>query len=240
MENDNMIELTDLVKNYGKNKALDGVSLNVSKGEAFALLGPNGAGKTTIIRILLDFTRPDSGTSKVNGLPSGDSQSRKGLGYLAENIRLPQHLNAITYLKRTASIRDDVEAQSRIMPLIEKVGLKGKEFVRIGGYSKGMMQRLGLAAALLCNPQLLILDEPSTGLDPIGHREFRIILEDLKNRGVTILLNSHILSEVERLCDSAAIMNRGKILAKGKLSEIVGEGETLEDAFVRYITADNS
>ncbi|MFP4012647.1 MAG: ABC transporter ATP-binding protein [Chitinispirillaceae bacterium] len=235
-----MIQTSELVKNYGKNMALDGVSFEVAKGEAFALLGPNGAGKTTIIKVLLDFSRADHGTARINGLPSTKSESRKKVGYLAENIRLPQHLNAVDFLKRTAALRDENEAADRILPLLEKVGLKGKETFRTLGYSKGMKQRLGLAAALLCDPQVLILDEPSTGLDPIGIREFRLILEDLKNRGVTILLNSHVLSEVERLCDSAAIMNRGKILVKGRLSELVKDGETLEDVFVRYVSADQS
>lgn len=233
-----MIELKELVKNYGNNRALDGVSLEVAKGEAFALLGPNGAGKTTIIKILLDFTRADHGTAILNEMPSTKKEARNAVGYLAENLRVPPHLNAIDFLKRTAALRGQKNTAA-IMPLLERVGLKGKETLRTRGYSKGMKQRLGLAAALLCSPRVLILDEPSTGLDPIGVREFRLILEDLKNRGVTILLNSHILSEVERLCDSAAIMNRGKILVKGKLPELVKEGETLEDVFVRYVSADH-
>ncbi|MDR0307679.1 MAG: ABC transporter ATP-binding protein [Chitinispirillales bacterium] len=236
-----MIELVKVIKRYGRSYALDSVSLKVSPGEAFALLGPNGAGKTSIIRILLGFTKADAGVAKVNSISVKSKHSRVGVGYLPEVVRFPGHLDAPAFLRRTAALKckgTDINAQ--IMPLLEKTGLGGKEKQKIGSYSKGMMQRLGLASALLCGTRLLILDEPTAGLDPIRTRELRLILQELKDRGITILVNSHMLSEVERLCDSAAILNRGKVLAAGRLTEIIGKDESLEDAFIKYVNSDRS
>ena len=231
-----MIQLTSVIKKYGHLSALDEVSMTIEKGEYFALLGPNGAGKTTIIRILLDFTRPTSGTATIREIPCSSPLARAGVGYLPEDFKVPRFLNAIDYLKRQASLYGlDGNASVKIDKCIEVVGLKGREREKMGSFSKGMFQRIGLAAALLCSPSLLILDEPTNGLDPIAIREFRLILENLKLEHVTILLNSHILSEVEKICDSAAIINKGKLVVKGKISELVKEGETLEDVFVRNV-----
>jgi len=234
-----MIELVEVIKSYGRSRALDGVSFKVSAGEAYALLGPNGAGKTSIIRVLLGFTKADKGSVKINNISVQSKLSRMGVGYLPEIIHFPAHLNARSFLRRTAALKcKDKNVNAQIPVLLEKVGLTGKERQKIGSYSKGMMQRLGLAAALMCGTRLLVLDEPATGLDPIRTRELRLLLQELKEKGVTILLNSHQLSEVERLCDGAAILNRGKILASGKLSDIIGTNETLEDAFIRYVNND--
>jgi len=234
-----MIEFAEVIKNYGRCRALDGVSFKVSAGETFALLGPNGAGKTSIIRVLLGFTKADKGSAKINGISVRSKYARAGVGFLPEIVQFRSRLSALSFLRRMASLKcKERGVHAQIPALIEKVGLTGKEKQRIGSYSKGMMQRLGLAAALMCTKNLLILDEPTTGLDPIRTRELRLILQELKNRGVTILLNSHQLSEVEQLCDSAAIMNKGKILAAGRLTDIIGIGETLEDAFIRYVNGD--
>ena len=234
-----MIELVGVVKSYGRSLALDGVSFKVTHGETFALLGPNGAGKTSIIRVLLGFTKADKGSAKINGVSVRSKLSRAGVGYLPETVRFPPRLDAISFLRRTVSLKcKDKSAIAQIPVLLEKVGLTGKERQKIASYSKGMTQRLGLAAALICGSRLLILDEPTTGLDPIRTRELRLLLQELKEKGVTILLNSHQLSEAERLCDGAAIMNRGKILAAGRLSDIIGVNETLEDAFIRYVSGD--
>jgi ABC-2 type transport system ATP-binding protein len=232
-----MVQLDAVVKRYHEITALDNVTLNINQGEYFALLGPNGAGKTTIIRILLDFTRSTSGSARIGGIPSTSFSARNSIGYLPENIKVPSFLTGKKFLERQARLynlngRDAGLAVGRVL---EIVGMQDRQKSQCASYSKGMLQRIGLAAALLNSPKLLILDEPTNGLDPLGIREFRIILENLKAQGTTLLLNSHILSEVEQLCNSAAIMNKGRILVKDSISELVKEGESLEDVFVKYV-----
>jgi ABC-2 type transport system ATP-binding protein len=232
-----MIELHEVTKRYGSLTAVDRISFSVAKGEYFSLLGPNGAGKTTIVKMLLDFTRPTSGTLSVNGISSKDPACRTAVGYLAENPRIPPNLTGWQYLHRCAELlgmrRSEATEQSG--KIVELIGMKGREHTKAGTYSKGMIQRFGLGAALTGNPKLLILDEPTSGLDPIGIREIRQLLESLKHQGMTILLNSHLLSEVEKICDTAAIINSGKLLLKDSISSIIKEGETLEDVFVRLV-----
>ncbi len=232
-----MIELNAVTKQYGSLAAVDSVSFSVKTGEYFALLGPNGAGKTTIVKMLLDFTQPTAGSLSINGLPCTDVACRNAVGYLAENHHIPPHLTGWQYLQRCAELLDinqnDVPVQCR--RIVEKIGMQGREHTKANTYSKGMIQRFGLGAALIGQPQLLILDEPTSGLDPIGIREIRQLLEALKNQGMTIFLNSHLLSEVEKICDNAAIINRGRLLVKDKISALVKDGETLEDVFVRLV-----
>jgi ABC-2 type transport system ATP-binding protein len=232
-----MIELHEVTKRYGSLTAVDRISFSVAKGEYFSLLGPNGAGKTTIVKMLLDFTRPTSGTLSVNGISSKDPACRTAVGYLAENPRIPPNLTGWQYLHRCAELlgmrRSEATEQSG--KIVELIGMKGREHTKAGTYSRGMIQRFGLGAALTGNPKLLILDEPTSGLDPIGIREIRQLLESLKHQGMTILLNSHLLSEVEKICDTAAIINSGKLLLKDSISSIIKDGETLEDVFVRLV-----
>lgn len=232
-----MIRLNNVKKIYGSLAAVDDVSFSVDAGESFALLGPNGAGKTTLVRLLLDFTSPTSGTLFINGLSSKNAESRASVGYLAEDNRIPPHLTGWQYLMRCAELlnmnRSEAEKQCRL--IVEKIGMRGREHTQARTYSKGMTQRFGLGAALVGNPKLLILDEPTAGLDPIGIREIRDLLESLKGEGVTIFLNSHWLSEVEKICDHAAIIHRGRLLVKDTISSLVREGDTLEDVFVRYV-----
>ena len=232
-----MIELHEITKRYGSLTAVDRISFSVAKGEYFSLLGPNGAGKTTIVKMLLDFTRPTSGTLSVNGISSKDPACRTAVGYLAENPRIPPNLTGWQYLHRCAELlgmrRSEATEQSG--KVVELIGMKGREHTKASTYSRGMIQRFGLGAALTGNPKLLILDEPTSGLDPIGIREIRQLLESLKNQGMTILLNSHLLSEVEKICDTAAIINSGKLLLKDSISSIIKDGETLEDVFVRLV-----
>ncbi len=232
-----MIELQNVTKRYEFLTAVDDVSFSVKPGECFALLGPNGAGKTTIVKMLLDFTRPTSGRLTINSIPSTQAECRGSLGYLAENHRIPSALTGWQYLFRCAELLDmnRSDAQDQCRRIVELIGMQGRESTKAGTYSKGMMQRFGLGAALLGEPQLLILDEPTSGLDPIGIRELRLLLESLKGQGMTILLNSHLLSEVEKLCDTAAIINRGQLLVKDAIPAIVKDGETLEDVFVRLV-----
>jgi len=237
-----MITFSSVTKRYGQILAVDGVSLIISKGEFFALLGPNGAGKTTLVKMLMDFCRPTSGTITIDGRPSTDARARAGVGFLAENHTIPGHLSGLEYLKRQAELLDipSARAGGQIGALLAEIGMAGKEKQKARTYSKGMVQRIGLAAAMLGSPKLLVLDEPVSGLDPIGIREVRLTLENLRQRGVTIILNSHLLSEVEKTCTTAAIINKGKIIIKDSIAHIVKDGETLEDVFVRLVKAEPS
>ena len=232
-----MIELKNVTKCYESLTAVDDVSFSVKTGEYFALLGPNGAGKTTIVKMLLDFTRPTSGSLSLCGIPSTLAECRQSIGYLAENHHISPSLSGWHYLLRCAELlninRSDATDQCRC--IVELIGMQGRENSKVGTYSKGMVQRFGIGAALLGDPNLLILDEPTSGLDPIGIREIRLLLESLKGQGMTIFLNSHLLSEVEKICDSVAIINRGKLLVKDTISSIVKDGETLEDVFVGLV-----
>jgi ABC-2 type transport system ATP-binding protein len=232
-----MITLTSVTKRYGSLIAVDDVSFTIEKGEFFALLGPNGAGKTTTVKMLLDFVRPDSGAITIDGVASANPLARKGVGFCSENHRIPPHLTGLAYLRRIAELRGMMkgEAEGAIEIIIATVGMTGKETMQARTYSKGMAQRIALAGALIGNPKLLILDEPVSGLDPIGIREVRQILDNLRGKGVTLILNSHLLSEVEKTCDSAAIMHKGKILVKDRLETITAGSETLEDVFVRLV-----
>jgi ABC-2 type transport system ATP-binding protein len=232
-----MIELNAATKRYGSLAAVDNVSFCVKAGEYFALLGPNGAGKTTIVKMLLDFTKPTSGNLSINGLPSTHAASRTAVGYLAENYHIPPHISGWQYLRRCAELLDisRSDAIDQCRRIIELIGMQGREHTKVKTYSKGMVQRFGLGAVLIGNPKLLILDEPTAGLDPIGIREIRRLLESLKGQGMTIFLNSHLLSEVEKICDNAAIINRGRLLVKDTISALVKDGDALEDVFMRFV-----
>lgn len=232
-----MIELITATKQYDSLKAVDNVSFSVKTGEYFALLGPNGAGKTTLVKMLLDFTRPTSGSLSLNGLPSTQAACRTSVGYLSENFHIPPYLSGLQYLQRCAELLDisRPDAMDQCKRIIELIGMQGREHSKVNTYSKGMIQRFGLGAALIGNPKLLILDEPTAGLDPIGIREIRQLLESLKHKGMTIFLNSHLLSEVEKICDTVGIINCGKLLVKDAISAIVKDGDTLEDVFVRLV-----
>jgi ABC-2 type transport system ATP-binding protein len=236
-----MITFSAVTKRYAQTTAVDIVSLTVGAGDFLALLGPNGAGKSTLVKMLLDFVKPTSGTVTIDGAPSTSPASRTGVGYLPESLRIPPHLSGREFLLRHASLCGlaGPSAASEVDRVIDVVGMRGKERGRAGTYSKGMAQRIGLGAALLATPRLLILDEPINGLDPIGIREVRVILESLRQKGVTIILNSHLLSEVEKTCTTAAIMNRGAIVAQGSIGDLVRDGETLEDVFVRVVRSDS-
>ena len=232
-----MIELNDVTKRYGSLVAVDHVSFSVKAGEYFALLGPNGAGKTTIVKMLLDFTQPSSGILSLNAVSSIQAASRAAVGYLAENHHIPPYLSGWQYLQRCAELLNvnRADATDQCKRIVEQIGMQGREHTKANTYSKGMVQRFGIGAALVGNPKVLILDEPTSGLDPIGIRETRKLLESLKSHGMTIFLNSHLLSEVEKICDNAAIINSGKLLVKDTISALVKDGDTLEDVFVRLV-----
>lgn len=234
-----MISYEHVTKRFGGTTAVEDVTFRIDEGECVAFLGPNGAGKTTLVRLLLDFTRPTAGAITVRGIASTDIVARAGIGYLPEIVRLPPRLSVRRYLMRCASIVGVPAGRAADVchAALDQAGMSGKEDVLLGACSKGMAQRVALAAALLGEPRMVILDEPTAGLDPIGMREVRLILEALKKDGVTILLNSHLLSEVERVCDSALIIHKGCLLVKGAIATLVQQGETLEDLFVRLVKA---
>jgi ABC-2 type transport system ATP-binding protein len=236
-----MISLNSVTKIFGTFTAVENISYTIEAGDHFALLGPNGAGKTTLVRMLLDFIKPTAGRITISGVPVSDPESRKHIGYLAEQHVIPPYLSGLGYLMRHASLigLSGKNAAVEVDRVLEMVAMKGGEKKKSVTYSKGMKQRIGLAAAILGSPKLLILDEPTAGLDPIGIRQVRKILENLYDKGITVILNSHLLSEVEKTCKTAAIMNKGKILIRDSILSIVKDGETLEDVFIKYIENEN-
>jgi len=219
------IETTGLGKSYGRTVALASLDIHVGPGEVFGFLGPNGAGKTTAVKLLLGLTRPTAGTGSVLGRPLGDLATRRRIGYLPELFRYQAWLTAREVLALHARLAglDQARRASEIERVIELVGLAGRGDDRTGGFSKGMQQRLGLAAALLGDPALVILDEPTSALDPVGRDDVRAIIRDAQARGSAVLLNSHLLGEVERLCDRVAIVNKGRVVAAGALTDLLGE-----------------
>lgn len=231
------LELIGVSKHYRERRALRGVDFAVEEGSALGLLGPNGAGKTTALRLLLGFTRPTTGSVRLRGLPPGDPEARLGLGYLPERLALPGRMSVREFLKLHASLAGLIGAERdrEIDEVLEFTGVADRAHEKIEKLSKGLSQRVGFAQAFLGRPSLLLLDEPTSGLDPIGVRDARSWILRARERGCTILISSHILSEIERTCDAIAILDRGRIVASGSIDEIVEDGETLEDAFVRLV-----
>ncbi len=202
--------------------ALRGVSLQAHRGDVFGLLGPNGAGKTTLIKILLGVVRPTEGTAELFGRPVGTAGARLRVGYLPESLRIDRHhtaRSALRYYGRLSRM-GEAEISRRSDELLELVGLTGRDRESVKRFSKGMYQRLGLAQALMHNPDLLVLDEPTDGLDPVGRNEVRMVIDRLSDSGKTIFLNSHILQEVELVCTRVAILADGQIRGIGTLNEI--------------------
>jgi ABC-2 type transport system ATP-binding protein len=214
------LQATDLHKSYGSIQALKGVSLEVGDGELVGLLGPNGAGKSTLVKIACGLVRPTGGEARIGGAPAGSEEAHRSLGYLAELFRFPDWLTADELLgmhQRLAGSDGGVRERSR---LLEAVGLGEAAARRVGAMSKGMQQRLGIAQAMVGSPRVLLLDEPTSALDPAGRRTVRGLLEDLRERGVSVLLNSHLLSEVELVCDRVAIIARGEVVSAGTPEEL--------------------
>ena len=219
------IETHGLRKVYRETVALDALDLRVEEGEVFGFLGPNGVGKTTSVKLLLGLTRPTGGDGRVLGRPLGDRTARARIGYLPELFRYQAWLTAHEVLRLHASLAGlpVMKRADEIERVLHLVGLAGRADDRVGGFSKGMQQRLGLAASLLGDPALVILDEPTSALDPIGRDDVRGIIREARARGSAVLLNSHLLGEVERLCDHVAIVNRGRVVASGTLDRLLGQ-----------------
>jgi ABC-2 type transport system ATP-binding protein len=200
--------------------ALKGIDLDVGEGELFGLLGPNGAGKSTLVKIAVGLVHQTNGDAEVNGARAGSLAARGSLGYLAELFRFPGWYSAEEVLElhqRLAGSRGGAAERKRLLDLVALSDAAGR---RVDGMSKGMQQRLGIAQALVGEPRLLLLDEPTSALDPVGRRTVRLLLEDLRSRGVSVLLNSHLLSEIELVCDRVAILLAGEVVAAGTPHEL--------------------
>ena len=223
---DYAIETDNLTKNFGSLTAVNKLNLKVQKNTIHGFLGPNGAGKTTTIKILVGLLKPTSGSVKVLGqeVHVDQADSRLNIGYMPELPRFPKHLKGAELLDVYGRMYGMTQQQraEQIPKLIESVGLKGRENDLIGKYSKGMQQRIGIAQALLNNPELVILDEPSIGLDPVGMVEVRELMKTISKEGVTVFLSSHLLFEVEQICDHVTIINKGSVLASDTLQNISG------------------
>ena len=219
------IEARGLHKTYGglfgaRQRALSGLDLQVAQGEAFGLIGPNGAGKTTFIKILLGIARPTSGEVRLLGGDPEGVEVRRRVGYLPERLHLPHAWTPPAFLASVARLKG-VDGSPRLLgDLLGRVGLSDDAGRKIGGFSKGMRQRLGLAAALLGSPDLLVLDEPTDGIDPLGRMEVRRLLQEELGRGATLFLNSHLLAETERVCGRVGILSGGKVLREGRLEDL--------------------
>jgi len=219
------IETTNLTKYYSKGrvKALEDLSIQVETGKIFGLLGPNGAGKTTLLKLLLGICFPTRGNAKIFQKDINDYRSHQKIGYLAENHRFPEFLTAqqvLFYYGQMAGVEKTI-LQKKIPELLKLVNLAEWGKVKIRKYSKGMMQRMGIAQSLINDPELLFLDEPTDGIDPVGRREIRDILMELREKGKTIFLNSHLLSEVERVSDEIAILKDGQLKQKGSVQDFI-------------------
>src|SRR2546422_5215504 len=226
--------LTKVFRSRGSGKevwAVNAISLRVERGATVGLLGPNGAGKTTFVKLLLSCAHPTAGRATVFGRDSRQPEARRPIGYLPENHRFPTYMTGCGMLDFYGALSgmDAASRTKRIPELLGTVGLADWGNVRLGKYSKGMLQRVGLAQALMHAPELLVLDEPSDGVDPIGRRQIRDILHALEQRGVTIFLNSHLLAEVELFCRNVAIIHRGKVALEGKVKDLTaGSGYRIE------------
>ena len=219
-----MIHAEGLAKRYGKTVALAGLTMSVHQGEIFGFLGPNGAGKTTAVKLLAGLARPTAGEAWVLGRPIGDLQARRRLGYLPELFRYQSWLSAAEVLAFHCDLARLPRAawQAEIRSALATVGLSDRARDRVGEFSKGMQQRLGLGVALLGHPELVLLDEPTSALDPVGRHDVREIIRRLKSSGTSVFLNSHLLSEVEQVCDRVAVVDRGRVIAAGTMQEILG------------------
>src|SRR5688500_13326543 len=211
-----------LRKRYGRRTAVDGVSFTVGRGEILGLLGPNGAGKTSVIKILLGLVRADAGEVLLLGRPAPDPESRGRVGYLPELFRYQPWLTAAEVLALHVRLAGVAVSAEERRESLATVSLADRAGDRVGGFSKGMQQRLGLAVALVARPELVVLDEPTSALDPIGRADVRDLLLALRDRGVAVLLNSHLIGQVERVCDRFVILYTGQDAASGTLAELLG------------------
>jgi ABC-2 type transport system ATP-binding protein len=218
------VKTVELSKRFGHTVALASLTMTVPRGEVFGFLGPNGAGKTTAVKLLLGLLRPTSGEGWLLGKPVGDLGTRRHIGYLPELFRYQSWLSAAEVLALHCELAPLPRSswKDEIKTVLDTVGLSDRANDRVGTFSKGMQQRLGLGAALLGEPELVFLDEPTSALDPVGRHDVREIIRGLASRGTAVFLNSHLLSEVEQLCDRVAVVDHGRVIASGTMDELLG------------------
>jgi ABC-2 type transport system ATP-binding protein len=229
--NDYAIDLHDVRKTYrGKVKALAGVEMRVHRGEVFGLLGPNGAGKSTLVKIMMTVVRPSRIGGTLLGRPVGHKPTLARVGYLPEHHRIPRYMTGRQVLDFYGALSgvDRATRHRRAEELLETVGMTDWAKKKISSYSKGMQQRLGLGQALMNDPELIVLDEPTDGVDPVGRRDIRDVLVRLRNEGKTVFLNSHLLSELEMVCDRVAILVQGRVIQQGALDDLTAESRRYE------------
>lgn len=240
-----IIEIENLTKQYRKGlrtgkPAVEDLSLQIKEGEVFGFLGPNGAGKSTVIKILMNFINPSSGSAMIKGRPVSNPGTRRAVGYLPENPYFYDHLTAeeiLIFGGRAANMQHKEIAQG-IDELLERLKLSHAKKQRLRTYSKGMVQRTGLALALIHNPKICVLDEPMSGLDPLGRRLVADLIKDMQANGQTVFFSSHILSDIEKVCDRVGILNRGRLIYCGGLQDLCANNGGLEAAFVELIEMD--
>jgi ABC-2 type transport system ATP-binding protein len=240
-----IIEIATICKSFGTGRkriqVLYDLSMTIAQGEVFGFLGPNGAGKSTTIKLLLHFLKADSGTMHILGKQVGQDEFRQQIGYLSEFPFFYDHLTASETLRLSGHLSGMTgkKINQRISLLLERMNLSGAADRKVGGFSKGMKQRLGMANALIHDPEVLIFDEPMSGLDPVGRHMIKELIAELKEQGKTIFFSSHILSDIEALCDRIGIINKGALLYSGGLGKFLDTGERLEERFVSLIKEDN-
>ena len=223
-----VIQTRNLTKTYGSVRALDGLSLSIPRGGVYGVLGPNGAGKSTLFRILLGLIRPTDGEASVMGGRIGDVGASRRMGSMIETPRFPPFMTARQVLVWLSAAHGLTADAARVTGWLDRVGLNEAADRKVRGFSVGMLQRLGVAAALITEPELVILDEPTSGMDPPGIQEMRALIRSLAERdGITVILASHQLLEVQRVCDRVAILHRGKLVREGAVSELTASGERL-------------
>lgn len=225
-----VVETLALTKDYEvgalfkkRHRALDHLTLSIEEGEIFGLIGPNGAGKSTTLKLLMNLIFPTEGEARILGRPVSDVGMRAEIGYLPENPYFYDYLTGrelLDYFGQLVGLRSR-ERRGRVEELLRRVGLEEAAGVQLRKYSKGMMQRLGIAQAIINRPKLVFLDEPMSGLDPMGRRDMTLLIQELRDGGTTVVFSSHILPDVEALCDEVAILNRGRLVQKGRLGDIL-------------------
>jgi ABC-2 type transport system ATP-binding protein len=241
-----MIKIDQIIKTFKsdlgrpKVRAVRGVSLQVDKGQILGIIGPNGAGKSTLLKMILGFTTPDSGSIEINGLSPLNPESRNAVGYLPENPYYYDHLTTdelLVFCGKTAGMDREI-FKARSVELLRITGLTEARGSKLSSYSKGMTQRAGLCFALIHDPDIVILDEPMSGLDPIGRKMVFDLIIDLKERGKTVLFCSHILTDVEKLCDTITIMAKGKVRRQLTKTDMIQENRDLETIFLEAVASD--
>ena len=236
------VKTVDLRKRFGRTVALAGLTMSVPRGEVFGFLGPNGAGKTTAVKLLLGLLAPTSGQGWLLGRRIGDLAARRQIGYLPELFRYQSWLSAEEVLALHCELAPLPRSswKDEIRTVLDTVGLTERAGDKVGTFSKGMQQRLGLGAALLGEPELVFLDEPTSALDPVGRHDVREIIRGLAARGTAVFLNSHLLSEVEQVCDRVAVVDHGRVIAEGTMEEILGGGTAVRVRVAGLAQADKN